>query len=240
MKRIFIITGGQLDMEFAKRYMKTLSFDKVFAVDKGLEYADSLNIMPDYIIGDFDTVDKGIFAKFENMVREKECSAVIHRYSEKKDATDTELAVEMAMALQPEEIIIFGATGNRLDHTLMNMGLLVQIEKEGIAGQIVDVNNRIRLLDANIQTDRTRAETPYAVHMEVEQDAFLLSHQEKYLSIIPMSEEIQGLTLEGVMYPLKEHTVFQGSTLTVSNRITDGRAHVSLKKGRILIIEAYD
>lgn len=240
MNNILIVTGGNLDIEFAREYIKTLSFDKVFAVDKGLEYADCLALLPDYIVGDFDTVKTDVLSKYEKMIQTGECCALIERHPAKKDATDTELAVRRAITFHPKSITILGATGSRLDHILMNVGILLQIETNGILGQIVDANNRIRLLDAVIQNDRTKAKPPYSVCMVLNREEFITDNKEKYLSVIPMSPEVKGLTMEGVMYPLSDKTITQGDTLTVSNQITEKQACIYLKTGRILIIEAKD
>lgn len=240
MEHILIVTGGQFDIEFAQQYVRTLSFDKVFAVDKGLEYAGILGIIPDAVMGDFDTVKPDVLQKYKSMVEDGFGNVYLEQYPEKKDATDTELAVQYAITCLPDDITILGATGNRIDHLLMNLGLLLEIEKNGIAGQIVDGNNRIRLLDSTIQNDRTRAKAPYTVHMAVTRNKFLSGYSNQYLSVIPMSGKVTGLTLEGVLYPLTDTTVNQGSTLTVSNQITDGQADIYLKKGRVLVIEAAD
>lgn len=240
MNHILIITGGNLDIEFAEAYIKTLSFDKVFAVDKGLEYADCLELLPDYIVGDFDTVKRDVLSKYEKMIQTGECFALIEQHPAKKNATDTELAARRAIELHPDSITIIGATGSRMDHFLMNVGVLLQIENNGISGQIVDANNRIRLLDAAIQNDRTKAKQSYAVRMVIHKDEFLTDNRKKYLSVIPMSPEVKGLTMEGVMYPLSDKTITQGDTLTVSNQITENQACIYLKTGRILVIESAD
>ena len=62
---ILIVTGGYVDIIFFKEYIKTLSYDKVFAVGKGLEYVAQLGLNPDLIMGDFDTVDSDILARLK-------------------------------------------------------------------------------------------------------------------------------------------------------------------------------
>ena len=60
MKHIVIISGGSLNPAFVKTYMKSLSYDRLFVADKGLEYAKTLELIPDYVVGDFDTVNADI------------------------------------------------------------------------------------------------------------------------------------------------------------------------------------
>jgi thiamine pyrophosphokinase len=222
---VLILTGGFLNLEFAKGYCKTLSFDKVFAVDKGLEYADALGLEPDWLIGDFDTVDTEIFKRYEEKARTGEMDICIEAYPQKKDATDTELALTKAVEEQATEITLLAATGNRMDHVLANMNLLLQAEKKGILCHMVDENNRIQLLSH-----------------ETRKSCEILKREQfgDYLSVIPMSPVVRGLSLTGVEYPLNMARIEQGSSLTVSNVITDERAYVSLAEGRIWVIESWD
>lgn len=225
MNHILIITGGHLNIDFAKDYIKTLSYDKVFVADKGLEYADELGIVPDYIVGDFDTVNESVLRRYEQKMERGELSALIERYPVKKDATDTEFAVLKAIEEHAEKITIIAATGNRLDHLLMNLGLLLQIECKGIEGYIVDEANRIQML-----TSKGRK-------------CCSIKKKEQYgcyLSVIPMTASVENVTLEGVMYPLKDRSIYQGESLTVSNQILSDEAFISISQGTVLLIESKD
>ena len=225
MNHILIITGGHLNIGFAKEYIKTLSYDKVFVVDKGLAYADVLEVVPNYIVGDFDTVNEVVLQAYERKIEKGEIAAYVERHPAKKDATDTELAVFRAVEEHADKITILGATGNRLDHVLMNLGLLLQTERAGVECYIVDETNKVQLLSS-------------------EGKAYCNIRKEKqhgsYLSIIPMTAIVEGVTLEGVMYPLRNHTIYQGESLTVSNQILDNEAVISIKKGVVLVIESKD
>ena len=225
MGHVLIITGGHLNMEFADNYRKTLSFDKVFAVDKGLEYAEQLGIVPDYLIGDFDTVDSQLLARYEMQIAKCEIDTVLERHPVKKDASDTELALYVAMMLGAKKITMLGGTGSRLDHVLANIGLLLQVEKQGIETCIVDENNRIRLLsDQGLQEFEMNRNEQHG----------------KYISLIPITEQVEGVTLKGVMYPLNRASIYMGSSLTISNQIVDAKLHVKLEKGKMLLIESKD
>jgi thiamine pyrophosphokinase len=222
---VLILTGGSLNLEFVKEYCKTLSFDKVFAVDKGLEYADALGLVPDWIIGDFDTVDNEILNRYQKKVEMGELKSHIEAFPPKKDATDTELALMKAVEEQATEITLLAATGTRVDHVLANMNLLLQAEQAGIMCYMVDETNRIQLLSH-----------------ETRRSCEILKSEQfgAYLSVIPMSCKVKGLTLFGVEYPLNMAQIEQGSSLTVSNLITDECAYVSLVEGRIWVIESRD
>lgn len=225
MKHIVILTGGYLNIRFAKEYMKTLSYDKVFAVDKGLEYAELLGIVPDYIIGDFDTVDKKLLESYEKQIAEGRTHTYIERYPAQKDATDTELAVLKAIEEKAGQITLLAASGGRIDHMLANLNLLLLTGQAGIACYLVDETNRVRLLDSS------------------DGCSCIIQKEEQYgtyLSLIPITEFVEGLTITGVMYPLYKKKVYQGNSLTVSNRIVERETSISLDKGKILIVESMD
>lgn len=225
MKHIVIVTGGYLNLEFVQAYLKTLFYDRVFVVDKGLEYGKLLGLQPDYIVGDFDTVKAEILKSYEAEIANGNLPAYVERHPEKKDVADTELAILKAIEVGAECITIFGATGSRLDHVLANIGLLLQTAKVGIPCYIVDETNRLRLLDVQLETS--------CVIKREEQHG-------TYLSLIPLSEVVEGVTIQGVMYPLQEKTLHQGSSLTVSNQIIAEEAEIWIDKGKVLVIESRD
>ena len=59
MKRCLIMTGGKLDLAFARSFLEKETFDKIIAVDGGLKAVKELGLVPDYIVGDFDSVSNG-------------------------------------------------------------------------------------------------------------------------------------------------------------------------------------
>ena len=222
---VLIITGGTLNIAFAKNYCQTLSYDKVFAVDKGLEYADYLGLSPDLIIGDFDTVNEELLLEYEKRIMDHRIDVVLEKYPVKKDTTDTELALNEALKIGADEITLLAGTGSRMDHVLMNMNLLLQAEEAGASCYMVDETNRIQLL-----SDHTRKE---AVIWKEKQHG-------RYLSIIPVTSIVEGLTITGVAYPLKDKQIRQGNSLTVSNYIVDEMARIRLEQGSIWVIESKD
>ena len=99
-KKACIITGGTISSNFLSTHLKENEYSLLLVVDGALEVTHSLGIQPDYIIGDFDTVSKNIL----ELYREE----IILRHPPEKDYTDTELAVEVAMQFQCEEIVFLG------------------------------------------------------------------------------------------------------------------------------------
>ena len=225
MGHFLIVTGGHLNIEFARDYVKALSYDKVFAVDKGLEYVDTLGLIPDYVIGDFDTVNSSILGKYEQMIQNCEIPTVLERHPVKKDATDTELAVEKAIQEGADSITILAGTGSRMDHVLANIGMLIYTAKKQILTYIVDETNRLQLLSADYRTT-----------------AFISREGQfgEYVSLLPMTPTVEGVNLKGALYPLERATLTQDSSLSISNQIQDELLIIQIQKGRLLVVESKD
>ena len=241
MNHILIITGGYLNIGYTQEYIKTLSYDKVFAVDKGLEYADALGLVPELIIGDFDTVDEKLLDRYEKQLTEADKklaeadnqaaevdrqSVRIIRHPSHKDQTDTELALYCAKEDNASRVTILGATGSRLDHVLANIGLLLYACRSGMDAAIIDEHNRIRLLTSE-----------YGVN-EVTIDK--AEQYGSYVSLIPVTPVVSGVTTKGLLYSLDNAVIEQGNGLTVSNEIIEKTARIQIESGAVLIIESGD
>lgn len=107
---ILIISGGKIDIKFLEKILES-NYNSIIAVDKGLEALYKLNKIPDYIVGDFDSVSKEALEFYKNK------NIPINEYNSEKDFTDTELGLELAINLNPNKITIVGAIGTRFDHT---------------------------------------------------------------------------------------------------------------------------
>lgn len=219
MSETLIISGGSLDIDFACNYLKNHSFEHIIAVDGGLESAMKMNLVPGYIVGDFDTVSKDILDSYRTNP-----NILFRQFNPEKDFTDTHSAINLAIELGTLSITILGGIGTRMDHSLANIQLLQMPLEQGIDAVIINSHNRIRLLGVK--------------RKEIE----LKKSEYKYVSIIPMSECITGLTLTGMKYPLRNYEMYieQAISLGVSNEIIEEPAVVKLKSGKIVLIESRD
>ena len=219
MSETLIISGGSIDIDFACNYLKSHSFEHIIAVDGGLESAMKMNLVPGYIVGDFDTVSKDILDSYRTNP-----NIVFRQFQPEKDFTDTQSAINLAVELGTLSITIFGGIGTRMDHSLANIQLLQMPLEQGIEAVIINSHNRIRLLGVK--------------RKEIE----LKKSEYKYVSIIPMSQCITGLTLTGMKYPLRNYEMYIDQTISlgVSNEIIEEPAAVKLKSGKIILIESRD
>lgn len=217
-----MITGGRLSFPFANEFIKEKNYDLVIAVDAGLSYAKALGIHPDVAVGDFDTLGREALSAY---LADPSIIMDIHR--PEKDETDTELAFLTALTRGCTKIDVLGATGGRLDHEISNIHLLAQGLKRGLFASVYDEQNRIYLLDAGRQR-RYCFKKP---------DLY-----GKYVSFLPLTEHVRGITLTGFKYPLhlKDISVFENPSLCVSNEVVEEEAWMSFEKGVLICVESHD
>ena len=142
MKHFFIIAGGKIEDAFAIEVLKGFAEKTVIAADSGMEFLRRNEIVPQVIIGDFDSVSKETLEWFQ-----KKEGIVWHRLNPQKDDTDTEFALRLAISMGAECITVLGGTGSRLDHVLGNIELLGIGLELGVEIELLDANNRIRMTD---------------------------------------------------------------------------------------------
>ncbi len=213
---IHILAGGPVELlpDFNLYCNESITW---VGVDRGVYTLLSNNIKPDIAFGDFDSVTEEEFQIIEKEVDQ------LFRLTPEKDETDMELALSWALKKMPERIRIFGATGGRLDHMFGNIQLLIQANKNknDVEIEIIDRQNIIFL------------KSPGTYRLQKITD-------KKYISFIPISAEVKGLTLIGFKYPLTERHISLGSTLCISNELLIDNGTFSFSEGILMIIRSTD
>lgn len=215
-QKVLIVSGGQIEDAFVDGLLAEGQYQTVIACDSGMEYFRRAGRCPDLILGDFDSAGQETLQYFR-----EQTDVNIERFPAKKDWTDTQLAVERALALRPQRIDLVGATGSRMDHMLGNIQMLALSHERGVPMYLLDPHNRIRLLEHAVTIRRS------------EQFG-------DYVSLLPFTECVRGITLHGMKYPLSNATLTQGVSLGISNEITDEQARIELTEGLLLVIESKD
>ena len=213
MKKACIITGGTLSEVFLADYMDKHLDELRIVVDGALEVTHRLGIRPDYIVGDFDTVNQELLEHYEK--------DIVLRHPPEKDQTDTELAIETALNAGCSQLAFFGATGSRLDHSLGNIFLLENLLKQGIEAEILNENNRLYLKNQD----------------------FVLKRKETrgdFVSLLPLTETVENVTLCGFKYAVENLTFYRERTLGISNEITEEEARIEFSKGTFIVVESRD
>lgn len=209
-----IVTGGNVNTEFLKKILEKNKFETIIAADKGLEALNKINVMPNYIIGDFDSVNKTTLNQYENKNIE------ITYLKPEKDFTDTHMAIKLAIEKRAKHITIIGATGTRMDHTLANIHALNEALQNNVPTEIINENNRIMLINKKAKLIKN---TNY-----------------KYVSIIPLTTKITGVTLKGFKYNIENATINLGESIGVSNEQIEQEALIEIKEGIAILIYSKD
>jgi len=211
MKCIIISSGSFGDYNWARKIIGKHDF--IICADGGARHIFNMGITPQIILGDFDSIDMAT----KRYYLEKEVKFI--EFPKDKDFTDTELAVEYAIEHGAKDITLMGVIGSRMDHTLANISILLPLSVRGIHARIVDENNEIVLTRESISISGNPGEL---------------------LSIIPLSERVEGLCLTGMEYPLDNATIKFGSSIGISNRFLSDNAKVDFESGTILLIKSRD
>ncbi len=214
--KILIVTGGDVEPAFAAGFLKTYGASYVIAVDGGLEAAEALGLMPDAVVGDFDTVSAEVFARYQKI------GIHIEIHKPEKDCTDTELALLYALSLpEVSQIVILGGLGRRFDHAMGNVQILFHALKRKVPCCMVDFYNRISLLDGVLEIEKSRI-------------------WGRYISLIPFTEQVKGVTLTGFKYPLTKAALTFGNSLGISNELLEERGRIEVEEGVLVYIESRD
>lgn len=138
-------------------------------------------------------------------------------YPSRKDYTDSELVLDYAISNGFDKILMFGMTGTRMDHTYANISLLLKCRNADVV--IIDENNEIRMLFDEIKIKGKIGDT---------------------VSILPFSSDLVGVTSKGLEYSLNNSTVKIGTSLGVSNKMTEEACTIEIKEGIALVIRSKD
>jgi thiamine pyrophosphokinase len=185
--------------------------DRIYCADGGTRHALALGLTPQAIIGDLDSLSPDIVAEMEA------AKVAIHRHPVGKGQTDLELALNLAVAEKPDEILLLTALGGRLDQMLANILLLARPEYAPV---------RLILADG-----------PYwAMLLRGHQSMTIPGQPGDTLSLIPLTPTVSRVSLTGVAWPLEKATLSLGSTLTISNTLTTSQAMVQIGEGLVLVV----
>jgi thiamine pyrophosphokinase len=204
---VVVVAGGEAPPADSARAVP--SGARVVAADRGVDHAHALGLDVELAIGDFDSVSS------DGLARAEARGARVERHAEAKDATDLELALDAALELGPDRILVLAGVGDRLDHLL---SALLLLGSERYAGVELDA----AVGDAQLHVVRGSRE--------------LGGEPGELLSLLPVHGPADGVTTEGLAYALAGETLEPGSSRGVSNRFTATEARVSLQRGVLLAV----
>ncbi len=191
--------------------------DLVIAVDGGINYCGVLEIEPDIILGDFDSVNEAqreaIFA-----MKEQVPDRVIVLKPEKDD-TDMLAALRLGLEKGYDYFLLYGATGGRMEHTLANIQCLLFLKNHGAVGYLMDGSGMIFVMK--------------------DEEVKLRANLEGYFSLFCLGKEAKGVTIRGMKYELEDYTMTNDFPIGVSNEFIGQEATVSVRDGELVGIVNY-
>lgn len=188
--------------DFQARYDAGL-FDYVIAVDGGFAHLEALGIKPDMALGDFDSL--GYVPK----------CARVSRFPPDKDASDLELALKRAFALNYEEVVVYGALGGRLDHTIANIQIFARFSEEGQYVTAVGEAEALRCITGP--------------------DVLELEATEGTVSVFSLSDCAHGVIETGMKYSLDDEDLTNRTSRGVSNELIGEPATIGVESGTLLV-----
>ena len=207
MRRCVIVGGASIG-DYEAVGAKLRPDDYMIYCDCGLRHMDELGTAPDLIVGDFDSYSNpGLDA--ETIILPCE-----------KDDTDTVFAVKEALRRGFKEFLLVGVVGERLDHTLGNVSILLMLDSEGKKGTIIDDYSEMEIVS-------DRCGKPCIID-----DSYA------YFSLLNISGKGRGVTIRGAKYPLEGAEITCEYQYGISNEVLPGcTAEVSVGEGKLLLIK---
>jgi thiamine pyrophosphokinase len=195
------------ELTVTDRLLRQVAGSRIIAADGGMAHAASLGVTPELWLGDFDSSDDALLTLHRHVPRQT--------HPADKNATDGELAIEEAVRLGATELLLAGGLGGQMDHAFAHLMQLLKLRARGLT----------------VMSSSGHEEAWPVVDGAV---ALALEAGTR-LSVLPVSD-LLGLTIEGVRWPLHERDVVLGSTLTLSNEVSDASAKISVAKGMAIVL----
>lgn len=208
MKRAVIFSNGEYrDLVGVRQRLHP--DDLLICADGALGKLLALGLHPDLLVGDFDSLGE------EQLLTAEQLGIRRVTFPAEKDFTDTELALREAVQAGCDQVLLVGAFGGRLDHALGNLFLLPPHVRQGLQLGFTDGVMDGYLITAPLQ---------------------LRGCQGKIVSLLPITEMVEGVTLDGFYYPLQDYCLRWGQTIGISNLPLRDDPQISLRSGILLVI----
>jgi len=198
-----LVAGGRTPNR--KYFSKIAQGRKILAIDKGIEICRAENILPELLIGDFDSAENSAVAWA------KENKVPVKRYPVDKDFTDTQLALEL---VEGKIVLLTGIFGGRLDHLFSNVFTCANSNLKIV---LADEQEIIFFLQGAESVEVNFFEKPLAI------------------SLLPVSEVCEGVSINNVRWKLENAKLFQKIPSAISNRLEGDKIKLNLHAGTLAI-----
>lgn len=191
--------------------------DLVIAVDGGYEYCKLLEITPDYILGDFDSISEKEAENVAAIAKETEDKVII--LPVEKDDTDMLAALKLGLSEGYQSFRIYGGMGGRVEHTLANMQCLLYLKEHNAVGYLMDGTGMILVAK--------------------EEEISFQESLEGYMSLFSMGDKAV-VSIENMKYNLEEQEITNSFPIGISNEFIYGsKGKITVHKGSVVIIVSW-
>ena len=210
-----VVADGDVDVSVLAELAADPRPPRLIAADGGAARVLGAGLVPDVVVGDFDSLADAERARLEALGVELRVAPP------DKDESDMELALLAAIDAGAERVTILGALGLvRPEHSVANLLLLADPRLEGIDITLVGRGSRISCSGS--------ASGPGAAEVRGEPGDFV--------SLLPLAGMVEGVTTDGLRFPLADETLVVGPARGLSNELVAPTAHVISRRGCLLVI----
>lgn len=210
MSRCILIGASLLDLN----KIIVEADDYIIAVDAGMKYCKQAGLRPDLYIGDFDSLPDS-FQDEVNKI-ERDFPQKVVRLNPEKDDTDMLAAFKEGIKKGFKEFVVYAATGGRLDHTLANLQCLLYLKRHGAEGMLIDAQSRVFVIE--------------------NETIMLPSWSKGIISVFSLGNQAQGVSLDGLKYPLSDATITNDFPVGISNEFIGQDVKITVKNGALAIM----
>ncbi len=210
-KTAAIIAASDFARDKFEQMNEAGQFAYYVAVDGGYDRYAEMGFDPDFLLGDFDSLDKE-----PPFIRKA-------RFPVEKDDSDLELTLWRMKTLGYEKSVVFGALGGRLDHTISNLRACAFANQRGMEVEIVGEREHIIFLSGEN-------------FWEVEDLHEYTKNSPATISIVPILSPVSELFIRGLKYESDDCKLDESGSLGLSNESTDEPILIGLKTGTVAII----
>jgi thiamine pyrophosphokinase len=208
LDRCIILANGKAPKKEILLYLRRIGYNILICADGGANSAYKMNLVPDYIIGDLDSIREDVLREFTN-------TSKIIRISRQND-TDVEKCLKFAVKNGIKEAVLTGVTGDRLDHTFCNLGIVVKFF-DIIKLRIIAENSLLKALKGYSEINTVPGEI---------------------ISIYGL-DPVTRITSKGLKYKLDNVSLPFGKKESTSNRALGKKVSLDVKGGVIFVIRDY-
>lgn len=209
MKKCIILANGKPPRKNVLKFLAEKKYNILICADGGADSARKLNLIPDYIVGDLDSISKSALNYYTR-------KSIIKQIKRQND-TDVEKCLKFAISKNISEAVLVGVTGDRLDHTFCNLGIVLKFFDK-IKLNIIAENSYLSAYTGSVELKTSPGET---------------------ISIYGFNKKTK-IKSEGLKYPLKNFPLPFGVRESTSNEAITNKVKLRITGGKIFVIRDFN